>query len=333
MPSAHCICPDFLSRNISDPMVFQKVFMESLLLTDDQIILDAEGRLLLEYMESVREEQSAFSFFKTWRELLERRTDGKLLLTPSSAQQNVKELIVDIVSRAVTTFNKSIIVDNNNNYNPFISELNRQRISLLNLQNITAQNIGNALRKKVTYDELDYDLRWVLHRLTRLSNRGRSEDDYNDYIRDMMLSKGYEVRDQTREGVSSSGLSAGELDLAVEDNGELISIIEPMKLTAVDSNYINLHYTKLLRNYNPLMVKRTFLITYYEGSRFEDWWARYQTHIHSLDNNTLNIEPDTLFGGIEAHTTTFPAIKKLVHHFSCASEHFACIHYAVRLSR
>lgn len=221
MPSAHCICPDFLSRNISDPMIFQQVFLGSFLTTDDQIILDAEGRLLLEYMESVREEQNAFGFFKTWRALLENRTDGKILLTPGTTQQNVKSLIIDIVSRAVTTFNKSIVVHDNNNYSPFISELNRQRISLLNLQNISGQNIINALRKKVTYDELDYDLRWILHRLTRLSNRGRTEDDYNDYIRDMMLSKKYEVRDQTREGISSSGLSAGELDLAIEDNGEL----------------------------------------------------------------------------------------------------------------
>ncbi|BEM23908.1 hypothetical protein V6294_06330 [Serratia marcescens] len=333
MPSAHCICPDFLSRNISDPMIFQQVFLGSFLTTDDQIILDAEGRLLLEYMESVREEQNAFGFFKTWRALLENRTDGKILLTPGTTQQNVKSLIIDIVSRAVTTFNKSIVVHDNNNYSPFISELNRQRISLLNLQNISGQNIINALRKKVTYDELDYDLRWILHRLTRLSNRGRTEDDYNDYIRDMMLSKKYEVRDQTREGISSSGLSAGELDLAIEDNGELFSIIEPMKLTSVDSNYINLHYTKLLRNYNPLMVKRTFLITYYEGSRFEDWWVRYQEHIHTLDNNSLNIEPETVFGNIEIHGTDFPTIKKLIHHFSCGNEHFACIHYAVKLSR
>lgn len=148
-----------------------------------------------------------------------------------------------------------------------------------------------------------------------------------------MLSKRYEVRDQTREGISSTGISAGELDIAIEDNGNLISLIEPMKLASIDSAYINLHYTKLLRNYNPLMVKRTFLITYYEGSRFESWWDRYKAHVTLLNAETLSIDPDIEFDSVEDINSRYPAIKKLIHHFRLGREHFACIHYAVKLSR
>lgn len=147
MPSAHCICPDFLSRNISDPRVFQKVFMEVLLGTDDQIILDVEGRLLLEYMNSVKDDQNAFGFFKVWQLSLEGRVDGKVLLTSVPVVDDVKDYIFDIVTHAATTFNKDIIVHDNNHYERFIAELSRQRISLLNLQNLTSQGINTVLKK------------------------------------------------------------------------------------------------------------------------------------------------------------------------------------------
>lgn len=46
-----------------------------------------------------------------------------------------------------------------------------------------------------------------------------SEDQRNDFIRDILetsgYSSGYEVRDQTRQGKSATGKNSGEVDLLV----------------------------------------------------------------------------------------------------------------------
>ncbi|WP_278401430.1 hypothetical protein [Hafnia paralvei] len=333
MTCAHCICPEFVNQHIGDPEVFTNVFIGRFLQTEDQVILDSEGKLIYKYVETLQGQQSKYEVFKVWRMLLEGSNNGKLLLTSSSVNDDVQGLVYDVTVRANTTFNKDIVAFDNNHYGPFISELTRQRIQLLNLQNLTSQIIGRLTNKNVNYFELDYDLAWVLQRLSRRATRAFSEDESNDYIRDMMLSKHYEVKDQTREGESSSGQQAGELDLIIEDSGNLFSIIEAMKLTSLNTNYIKSHYKKLLDNYNPLLVKRVFLVTYYEGARFDEWWGRYCLYINSLDNDELDLDLTYEPRGIQEIETPYMGLRKLEHHFMYGDEHFACIHYAVKIAR
>jgi hypothetical protein len=332
MACAHCICPSFLQEHIGNSEIFNNVFMARFLQSDDQIILDREGRLLYKYVEVLQDQTQKYEVFKVWRMLLERSNNGKMLLTPSSVGDDVQQLVYDLASKANTTFNKDIVAHDNNHYERFLSELSRQRIQLLNLQNFTNSIINNITRKNINYSELDYDLSWVLHRLARRSIRSSSEDESNDYIRDMMLSKHYEIKDQTREGNSSSGLQAGELDLIIEDRGDLFAIVEAMRLTSLDSQYIISHYLKLLTSYNPLSVKRLFLITYYEGTRFDSFWDRYSTYIMELDRETLGLDDGYNLNNTNIVDTPFMGLKKLEHHFSYGNEHFACIHYVVRLA-
>ena len=334
MSRAHCICPNFLSHNIQDSSIFQNVFVSKLLTSCDQIILDKGGRIIYEYMESVKNNADAFLYFKAWHNLLneeQSKQSGKVLLANIKHHDNYTDVIYDAICHAVTTFDKCIITNDNNVYSPYIDELTRQKISLWNLQQLTNLELGSRDMKRSSYNDLDNDVAWILQRLSRKAKKEKTEDEYNDYLRDMLICKNYEVKDQTREGESSSGKGAGELDLVIEQNGDIFSILEPMRLTSVDADYIDIHYKKLLHNYNPLTVQRTFLISYFEGKSFDSWWERYKQHVENLDSETLIPESEIRFDHIETVSTKYMGLKKMNHHMHVGDNNFTCIHYAVKL--
>ncbi|WP_421239652.1 hypothetical protein [Aeromonas enteropelogenes] len=335
MSEALCICPNFISKHISNISTFTSVFMGSFINSSIQIVFDQAGRIKLEHLNAVQNDPSAFELYKVWSNAIEIEGTGKILnaAVANPASSDIKSLIYNTISIAPTTFNKGVVVYDNNEYAEFVDELRRQRIELLNLQNLTPQAVNRLSRCDITYYDLEHDLAWVIQRLSRLSNRGLTEDDYNDYIRDLMLAKQYEVKDQSREGYSSSGVSAGELDLLIENKGHLFSIVEAMKLTSLDSTYINTHYQKLMRNYNPLSVKRTFMITYYEGSRFDGWWSRYVNYINELSPELIGLDSEANVTHVDELETPYLGLKKLTQHFTINHEHFACVHYAIKLSR
>lgn len=114
-------------------------------------------------------------------------------------------------------------------------------------------------------------------------NSKSSEDSMNDYFRDMLLSKGYkETKDQSRHGVSSSGNSAGEVDLLITKEGKEIAIIEGMKLSSVRSSYIDLHIEKAIDNYNALGTP-TFIMAYVSLEDFTSFWQKYIAHIKNCN--------------------------------------------------
>ncbi len=330
MPSAHCICPGFFASHISDPLVFNNIFLGILLQSDDQVITDKNGRLKLEYGKAVEHDQNAFGLYKIWINQLEARKDGKLLRTPVVFSPSVEKTVFESINKAATTFDKNILTSDNERYSPFIEEMQRQRISLFNLQNLTPNTVYKLSQRNISFEELSYDIAWILHRLARTNSKGTTEDDYNDHLRNLLLSSKYEVKDQTREGQSSSGISAGELDLVIEEKGFLFSIIEAMILTSVDSNYIDKHYKKVVNNYNPLGVNKTFLITYYSGNEFEKWWVRYCTYISEYDVDKFDIQGEVTLYKTDVEATLYPNLKKLTQHFYINGEHNFCVHYAIR---
>jgi len=332
MRYSHCICPSFLSKNIGDDSVFYKVFLERLLMSEDQIVLDREERLASSYMELLQENRSALTNYIMWREMLDRREGGKTLISSSGDAESSGAAVYSTIKNAVTTFGKVIVTDDNNHYADFIGEINRQRINLYNLQNLTAANCA-SMKKRPAFTEFEFDLEWTLHRLGRRAKKEDSEDYNNDYLRDMLNSKEYNIKDQTREGSSMSGKGAGELDLVVEDEGFLFTLVEAMKLSSVDTDYIDKHYLKLLSNYNPLEVKRTFLLTYYVGANFTTWWDKYTKHIASLDMSLFIHTDYNPVSKLAEEPTRYGSVKKLYHHFETGGEPAICTHFAIRLGR
>lgn len=93
-------------------------------------------------------------------------------------------------------------------------------------------------------------------------NDSTLEDIINDYIRDMMISKGYnEAKDQTRHGISANENNAGEVDILFTKDGKEIAIFEGLKLDSVKAAYIDQHIKKAIINYNALGTA-TFIVAY-----------------------------------------------------------------------
>lgn len=110
-------------------------------------------------------------------------------------------------------------------------------------------------------------------------SKSSSENSINDYFRDMLATLGYfEVKDQTRHGVSSSGNDAGEVDLLLTKDGKEVAIIEALKLDCVNSAYIDQHINKSISNYNALGTA-TFIVAYVSVVNFEDFWSKFVDHI------------------------------------------------------
>lgn len=170
MKISHCICPSFLSKNIGDDSVFYKVFLERFLMTDDQIVLDKEERLATSYVTMMQQDSSALSNYFMWRKMLDRRDAGKTLLSSSGEAATAGEVVYSTIRNAVTTFGKVIVADDNNHYADFIDEINRQRIQLVNLQNLTSVNIA-PIKRPADFVTLEADLEWVLHRLGRRAEK------------------------------------------------------------------------------------------------------------------------------------------------------------------
>lgn len=122
-------------------------------------------------------------------------------------------------------------------------------------------------------------------------NIDSQENSLNDYLRDMLISKGYsELKDQTRHGISQSGRSAGEVDILIAKNGQEKALIEALKLGSVDTGYIDEHIEKAIGNYNPLGVA-TFVIVYVNTNNFSEFWKNYRKHIsdyHFAETSTTN---------------------------------------------
>lgn len=68
-------------------------------------------------------------------------------------------------------------------------------------------------------------------------NYNRSENEINDYFRDMLGAKGYnQVLNQTRHGISMNGKDAGEVDILLKKDDKEVAIIEGLKLDCVNQS-------------------------------------------------------------------------------------------------
>ena len=126
----------------------------------------------------------------------------------------------------------------------------------------------------------------VLSALSSLSgnrhyNSSTNEDTMNDYVRDV-LRAALQVRDQTRQGISSNSRTAdkgqaGEVDIQIRNNGYPIGIYEGLRLDSVDKKYIHEHIAKATVNYNPQGVKNVFVVAYVikHSTGFGKFWERF----------------------------------------------------------
>lgn len=105
-----------------------------------------------------------------------------------------------------------------------------------------------------------------------------SEDTMNDYIRDI-LDESYNVKDQTRQGESTNGDEAGEVDIQLCDAGLPIVMIEGVKLNSLIKDTLNSHIDKVLVNYDPNGCPYAFVLIYATVVRFDEFYRKLLKHL------------------------------------------------------
>lgn len=106
------------------------------------------------------------------------------------------------------------------------------------------------------------------------------EDQRNDFIRDILETGGYQIKDQTRQGKSASGILSGEVDILLHDKGRPISIIEALNLNELKEAYLDEHIDKIYK-YDTLGNAFNFLVSYVKVKDFGKFWEKYIAHIRN----------------------------------------------------
>lgn len=100
------------------------------------------------------------------------------------------------------------------------------------------------------------------------------EDVRNDYIRDMLDRAEYVIKDQTRRGLSASGVSSGEIDILVEKDNYPFTVIEALILKYLDKDYLGKHLDKIF-TYDTTGDHFNVCLVYAECKEFASFWERY----------------------------------------------------------
>lgn len=210
-----------------------------------------------------------------------------------------------------------VVIEQDNNFNlirqiyPMIQEEDLKTFNLKIHESNKSAAIYELLKstKRYSYDGL---LNSLVYALVKLQGnhlyRTALEDDRNGYIKDILQTIGYSIKDQTRWGISNTGKSAGEVDMFVENDNYPYSIIEALNLTSLDARYLNLHIDKIF-NYDTTGLPYNFIINYVTVKDFATFWVKYKTHIsehtyqYMLDAIDYEIDNEFDYAGIKIALT------------------------------
>lgn len=110
------------------------------------------------------------------------------------------------------------------------------------------------------------------------------EDPISVEFRDLLNASGYNVSDQGKGGESATGKSFGERDLIFKnEKGDIVSFLEAIKVKGFKKSKIDEHYQKLIKNYDFLGNKENYMLVYYFGNNFDDFWIKYKKNFDSFE--------------------------------------------------
>lgn len=135
------------------------------------------------------------------------------------------------------------------------------------------------------------------------------EDVRNDYIRDMLDREEYVIKDQTRRGLSASGVSSGEIDILVEKDNYPFTVIEALILKYLDKDYLGKHLDKIF-TYDTTGDHFNVCLVYAECRDFASFWEKYCNFVkqykypYPLITSDENIDQKYAGSEIRIMTTT-----------------------------
>lgn len=146
-------------------------------------------------------------------------------------------------------------------------------------QNISMQSSGSDEKRS---GKIIKDLVSVCIKLQANSiYYGASENQRNDFVRDLLEISGYDVKDQTRRGISHSGKEAGEIDILLKENELPITIIEALNLSCLNTTYLNTHIKKVY-DYDTAGNEFNVLLVYVTVKDFNIFCNKYIQHIREF---------------------------------------------------
>ncbi len=143
-----------------------------------------------------------------------------------------------------------------------------------------------------------------------------SEDERNDYIRDMLDREEYVIKDQTRRGLSASGVSSGEIDILVEKDNYPFTVIEALILNSLNKNYLGKHLDKIY-TYDTTGDHFNVCLVYAECKEFASFWEKYCDFVkrykypYPLITSDESIDQEYVGSEIRIMTTTHNRSGKL----------------------
>lgn len=138
-----------------------------------------------------------------------------------------------------------------------------------------------------------------------------TEDQRNDYIRDVLETAGYDVKDQTRRGLSPSGKAAGEVDILIKENNLPLTIIEALNLDSLNVAYLDKHIDKIY-DYDTAGNAFNILLSYVTVANFSSFCDKYIQHIkiHTYPYSLISMEDNFM---IEEFLYSDMKVVKTVH--------------------
>lgn len=126
-----------------------------------------------------------------------------------------------------------------------------------------------------------------------------TEDQRNDYIRDILETAGYDVKDQTRRGLSPSGKAAGEIDILIKEKEFPVTIIEALNLDSLNTSYLDKHIDKIY-DYDTVGNKLNIILSYVTIANFFGFCNKYSEYIkgHSYPFAMISIEESVVIDNI-----------------------------------
>lgn len=149
------------------------------------------------------------------------------------------------------------------------------------------------------------------------------ENSCSKQLRDILLSTGMLIREQTRYGNAKEIGNPGDLDFLVMSNKyDPLTIIETVTIDSVNTEYIYHHLKKLLDDYNPTGLRELFLMIFVKKGKkqFRPFWTQYYHCIEGMDVDDfhcLSIEErhtESLFIKHALVQYDIAGIRFLVHH-------------------
>lgn len=159
-------------------------------------------------------------------------------------------------------------------------------------------------------EEFLKDLLYVCAELqSKILSVVRGEDHYNAWVTTMLECKGYNIADQTRDGLSGSDnpKQPGELDLKYRNHdNSAVSVLEAFLLgDSFDKKKITNHILKIFK-YDLNGLKVNYVLVYYEGTDFLNDWRLYKDHIRRMDYGKFKIQTTA---NQEENNTNYAEVK------------------------